>query len=81
MVYADFLLMNCTGPYNALLGQEWISAMEVVSSSFYQCIKFPFCERIVKVRSDQWASHKCSEAAFDEVQECQVQGRTIMNTE
>ncbi|XP_026410840.1 uncharacterized protein LOC113306068 [Papaver somniferum] len=35
-----FSLLDCRAPYNAILGRDWIHAMEVVTSTVHQCLKF-----------------------------------------
>ncbi|XP_026435107.1 uncharacterized protein LOC113332814 [Papaver somniferum] len=35
-----FSLLDCRAPYNAILGRDWIHAMEAVTSTVHQCLKF-----------------------------------------
>lgn len=73
----DFLLMNCSAPYNGILGRDWTVPMEVVASARYQCLKFPNQGRISKVRSNQLATDKCNEKAFEEHKLSEVNSNTI----
>ena len=45
----EVILMNCCSTYNALFGGDWTTAMEATVSCLYQCSKFPYSERTVKV--------------------------------
>ncbi|XP_026383293.1 uncharacterized protein LOC113278750 [Papaver somniferum] len=40
MVMQYFSLLDCRAPYNAILGRDWIHAMEAVTSTVHQCLKF-----------------------------------------
>lgn len=73
-----YSLLDCRAPYNAILGRDWIEAMEVVTSTIHQCLKFVTPSGVMKVRSDQVASHKCHESAMEEYKRSEVKGGEIL---
>ncbi|XP_026384337.1 uncharacterized protein LOC113279909 [Papaver somniferum] len=78
---ANFLLLDCRSPYNVIVGREWMHEIGAVTSSYHQCLKFITLEGVVKVRSDQMASHKCHESVMDEYKKSEVSGNQILRVE
>ncbi|XP_026430548.1 uncharacterized protein LOC113327586 [Papaver somniferum] len=76
-----FSLLDYRAPYNAILGRDWINSMEVITSTVHQCLKFVTPARVVKVRRDQVASHKCHESAMEEYRKSEVKGCEILQVE
>ncbi|XP_026458527.1 uncharacterized protein LOC113359045 [Papaver somniferum] len=76
-----FSLLDCRAPYNAILGRDWIHAMEAVTSTVHQCLKFITPAGVMKVRSDQVASHKCHESAMEEYRKSELKGSEILQVE
>ncbi|XP_026399416.1 uncharacterized protein LOC113295282 [Papaver somniferum] len=76
-----FSLLDCRAHYNAILGRDWIHAMEAVTSTIHQCLKFITSVGVMKVRSDQVASHKCHESAMEEYRKSELKGSEILQVE
>ncbi|XP_026419649.1 uncharacterized protein LOC113315602 [Papaver somniferum] len=76
-----FSLLDCRAPCNAILGRDWIHAMEVVTSTVHQCLKFVTPAGVMKARSDQVASHKCHESAMEEYRKSELKGSEILQAE
>ncbi|XP_026411056.1 uncharacterized protein LOC113306319 [Papaver somniferum] len=73
-----FSLLDCRAPYNAILGRDWIHAMEEVTFTIHQCLKFITPVGVMKVRSDQVTSHKCHESAMEEYRKSELKGSEIL---
>ncbi|XP_026420119.1 uncharacterized protein LOC113316111 [Papaver somniferum] len=76
-----FSLLDCRAPYNAILGRDWIHAMGAITSTIHQCLKFFTPAGVMKVRSDQVASHKCHENAMEEYKKSELKGSEILHAE
>lgn len=46
-------------PYNLLLGRPWIHAMQVVPSTYHQCLKFSFNGMEVMIQADPQPFEYC----------------------
>lgn len=46
-------------PYNILLGRPWIHSLQVMSSTYHQCIKFPFNGREITIKGDSQPFQYC----------------------
>ncbi|XP_038713436.1 uncharacterized protein LOC120007308 [Tripterygium wilfordii] len=58
-VEVDFLVIDISSTYNAIMGRTWLHLMEVVPSSYHQMLKFPYGDKVVEIRGDQVASKGC----------------------
>ncbi|XP_026419628.1 uncharacterized protein LOC113315580 [Papaver somniferum] len=76
-----FSLLDCRAPYNTILGRDWIHAMGAVTSTIHRCLKFVTPAGVMKVRSDQVASHKCHESAMEEYRKSELKGSEILQFE
>ncbi|XP_026435111.1 uncharacterized protein LOC113332820 [Papaver somniferum] len=76
-----FSLLDFRAPYNAILGRDWIHATKAVISTVHQCFKFITPAGVMKVRSDQVASHKCHESAMEEYRKSELKGSEILQVE
>lgn len=60
----EFLVIDVTSPYNAIMGQTWIRRMKAVPSTYYhQMIRFPILKGTMEIKGDQVASRSCLIAA------------------
>lgn len=46
-------------PYNILLGRPWIHNMQVVPSTYHQCLKFPYEGHKITIRGDSQPFQYC----------------------
>lgn len=45
----DFIVMNISSPYNAILGRGWLGKMKAVTSPYHKKLKFPSKEGIIVI--------------------------------
>lgn len=56
----EFIVVNSSSPYNAILGCNWLHSMKAVVSTLHQCVQFiGESGRQETIRGDQMASKKC----------------------
>ena len=41
MVEVDFIVVDACSPYTAIVARPWLHALEVVSSTLHQKVKYP----------------------------------------
>ena len=58
-VPVDFVVMDVETTYNAILGRAWIAAMNVVTSTNHQKLKFLCPAGVVTVRGSQSSARDC----------------------
>lgn len=79
VLIVDFLVMECKFPYNVILGRDWMISIEVITSTRFQCIKFPHNDRIAKVRKNQWQVHSVNEKPNEDIRHSEVKGKIILS--
>ncbi|KAL5556509.1 hypothetical protein UlMin_038745 [Ulmus minor] len=67
----DFVLVDCSSPYNAIIGRPTLNKIRAVTSTYHLLVKFPTVGGIGILRGDQTESREIYEAANRSVQ---VQG-------
>ena len=55
----DFLVINCSSAYNAIIGRPTLNRLQAVTSTYHLLIKFPTEHGIGEVRGDQIAAREC----------------------
>ncbi len=55
----EFLVVQASSPYNAIMGREWLHKMKAVSSTLQQKLRFPTVEGIMELNGDQVAAKHC----------------------
>ncbi|KAL5548207.1 hypothetical protein UlMin_003438 [Ulmus minor] len=67
----DFVLIDCSSPYNAIIGRPTLNKIRAVTSTYHLLVKFPTVGGIGILRGDQTESREIYEAAN---RSAQVQG-------
>ena len=55
----DFLVVNCSSTYNAIIRQPTLNRLRAVTSTYHLLLKFPTEHDIGEVRGDQVAAREC----------------------
>lgn len=56
----EFIVVNVSSLYNAILGRTWLHGMQVIASTYHQVVRFIGANgRQEDLRGDQVASKKC----------------------
>ena len=60
----EFIVIQASSPYNAIMGRDWLHKMKVVPSTLHQKLRFPTKGGIMEVNGDQVAAKQCVLAAI-----------------
>ena len=60
----EFIVINVSSPYTAIMGQRWLHRLKAVPSSLHQKLRFPTDFGIMEIKGDQVASKQCIMAAI-----------------
>ncbi|XP_030964344.1 uncharacterized protein LOC115985544 [Quercus lobata] len=77
----NFLVVDCSSSYNAIIGRLTLNSWKVVTSTYHLPVKFPTEHRIGQVQGDQLAARECYLAmlAMDEqVQTMNIEEKRMM---
>ena len=55
----EFLVVQASSPYNAIMGRDWLHRMKTVPSTLHQKLRFPTIEGIMEMNRDQVATKQC----------------------
>ena len=55
----NFLVVDCSSSYNAIIGQPTLNSLRAVTSIYHLSVKFPTKYGIGEVQEDQLAARKC----------------------
>ena len=55
----NFLVVDCSSSYNAIIGRPTLNSWEAVTSTYYLSVKFPTDHRVGQVQGDQLAAREC----------------------
>ena len=55
----EFLVVQESSPYNAIMGRDWLHRMKTVPSTLHQKLRFPTIEGIMEMNGDQVATKQC----------------------
>ena len=77
----NFLVVDCSSSYNAIIGRPTLNSWKAVTSTYHMSIKFPTEHGVGKVQGDQLATRECYLAmlAMDEqVQTMNIEEKRIV---
>ena len=55
----NFLMVECSYSYNAIIGRPTLNSWKAVTSTYHLSVKFPTKYRIGQVQGDQLATREC----------------------
>ena len=55
----NFLVVDCSSSYNAIIGKPTLNSWKAVTSTYHLSVKFPTEHRIGQVQRDQLAAREC----------------------
>ena len=61
----DFLVVNCSSAYNAIIGRPTLNALRAATSTYHLLVKFPIEYGVKEARGDQAAVRECYVAMLD----------------
>ena len=64
VVEVDFIVVDAYSPYTAIVAKPWIHALEAVSSTLHQKVKYPSRGQVEEIRGDQAMARQCMVAAI-----------------
>ena len=64
VVEVNFIVVDAYSPYTAIVARPWIHALEAVSSTFHQKVKYPSGGQVEEIRGDQAMARQCMVAAI-----------------
>ena len=64
VVEVNFIVVDAYSPYTAIVARPWIHALEAVSSTLHQKVKYPSGGRVEEIRGDQVMARQCMVAAI-----------------
>ena len=60
----EFIVIQASSPYNAIMGRDWLHRMRAVPSTLHQKLRFPTKDGVIEVNRDQVAAKQCILAAI-----------------
>lgn len=60
----NFIVIDAYSPYTAIVARPWIHALEAVTSTLHQKVKYPSRGQVEEIRGDQAVARKCMVAAI-----------------
>ena len=76
----NFLVIDCSSDYNAIIGRPMLNAWRVATSTFHLLVKFPIEYGIGEARGDQMVTHECYVAMLemdDHLQALNIEERRV----
>ena len=64
VVEVDFIVMDAYSPYTAIVVRPWLYALEAVSSTLYQKVKYPSNGQVKEIVGNQSMARQCMVAAI-----------------
>ena len=55
----NFLVVDCSSSYNAIIGRPTLNSWKAVTSTYHLSVKFPTEHRVRQVQGDQLAAREC----------------------
>ena len=64
VVEVDFIMMDAYSPYTTIMARPWLHALEVVSSTLHQKVKYPSNGQVKEIVGNQSMTRQCMVAAI-----------------
>ena len=64
VVEVDFIVVDAYSPYTAIVARPWLHALEAVSFTLHQKVKYPSGGQVEEIRGDQAMARQCMVAAI-----------------
>ena len=64
IVEVDFIVVDSYSPYTAIVARPWLHALEAVSSTLHQKVKYPLEGQVKKILGSQSMARQCMVAAI-----------------
>ena len=77
----NFLVIDCSSSYNAIIGRPTLNSWKAVTSTYHLSIKFPTEHGVGQVQGDQLAARECylvMLAMDEQVQTMSIEERRIV---
>ena len=55
----NFLVVDCSSSYNAIIGRPTLNSWKAVTSTYHLSVKFPIEHEVRQVQEDQLAAKEC----------------------
>ena len=60
----DFIVVDAYSPYMAIVARPWLHALEAVSSTLHQKVKYPSNSQVKEIIGNQSMARQCITAAI-----------------
>ena len=64
IVEVDFIVVDSYSPYTTIMARPWLHALEVVSSTLHQKVKYPSKGLVKEILDNQSVARQCMVAAI-----------------
>ena len=64
MVKVNFIVVDAYSPYTAIMAKPWLHALEAVSSTLHQKVKYPSEGHVEEIVGNQPVARQCLVAAI-----------------
>ena len=64
VVEVDFIVVDAYSPYTAIVARPWLYALDVVSFTLHQKVKYPFNGQVKEILGNQSMARQCIVAAI-----------------
>ena len=64
VVEVDFIVVDASSPYTAIVARPWLHVLGAVSSTLYLKVKYPFGEQVEELVRSQSMTRQCLVAAI-----------------
>ena len=55
----EFIVVQASSPYNAIMGRDWLHQMKAIPSTLHQKLRFPTADGVMELNGDQVAAKQC----------------------
>ena len=55
----EFIVVQASSPYNAIMGRDWLHRMKAIPSTLHQKLRFPTDDGVMELNGDQVAAKQC----------------------
>ena len=55
----EFIIINASSPYNAIMGRDWLHRMRAIPSTLHQKLRFPTKDGVMELSGDQVTAKQC----------------------